>query len=59
MFLGLAVIFVGLVLLLERLGIIEGGFSTYWPTSSYSLGSDDGSELVEEAGVERRSSSLK
>ncbi len=38
MFLGLAVIFVGLVLLLERLGIIEGGFSTYWPLLLIALG---------------------
>ncbi len=38
MFLGLAVIFVGLVLLLERLNIIEGGFSTYWPVLLIALG---------------------
>ena len=38
MFLGLIVILVGLVLLLERLEIIEGGFSTYWPVLLIALG---------------------
>ena len=38
MFLGLIVILVGLVLLLEWLEIIEGGFSTYWPVLLIALG---------------------
>lgn len=38
MFLGLVVIFIGLALLLERLDIIEGGFSAYWPVLLIALG---------------------
>ena len=38
MFIGIVVIFIGAVLLLERLGIIEGGFSTYWPLLLIALG---------------------
>ncbi len=38
MFLGLVVILIGLILLLERLDIIEGGFSTYWPVLLIALG---------------------
>ena len=38
MFWGLAVLLVGLILLLERLDIIEGGFSTYWPVLLIALG---------------------
>ena len=38
MFLGLVVIFVGAILLLERLDVIEGGFSTYWPAILIALG---------------------
>ena len=38
MFLGLVVIFIGLILLLERLGVIEDGFSTYWPVLLIALG---------------------
>ena len=38
MFLGLVVILIGVILLLERLNIIEGGFSTYWPVLLIALG---------------------
>lgn len=38
MFLGIVIIFVGAILLLERLDIIEGGFSTYWPVLLIALG---------------------
>ena len=38
MFWGLAVLLIGLVLLLERLDVIEGGFSTYWPVLLIALG---------------------
>lgn len=31
MFLGLVLVFIGVVLLLERLDIISDGFGTYWP----------------------------
>ena len=38
MFWGLAVLLVGLILLLERLDVIEGGLSTYWPVLLIALG---------------------
>ena len=38
MFLGVVVILIGVILLLERLNIIEGGFSTYWPVLLIALG---------------------
>ncbi len=38
MFWGLAVLLIGLILLLERLDVIEGGFSTYWPVLLIALG---------------------
>ena len=38
MFWGLAVLLIGLILLLERLDVIEGGLSTYWPVLLIALG---------------------
>ncbi len=38
MFLGLVVIFIGLILLLDRLDVIENGFSSYWPVILIALG---------------------
>ncbi|MBI2936535.1 MAG: hypothetical protein HYY31_07015 [Chloroflexi bacterium] len=38
MFAGLVLVFVGVVLLLERLDIISNGFSTYWPVILIVLG---------------------
>ena len=38
MFWGLAVLLIGLVLLLERLDVIKGGLSTYWPVLLIALG---------------------
>ena len=38
MFWGLAILLIGLILLLERLDLIQGGFSTYWPVLLIALG---------------------
>ncbi len=38
MFWGLAILLIGLILLLERLELIEGGLSTYWPVLLIALG---------------------
>ena len=38
MFWGLALLLIGLILLLERLELIEGGLSTYWPVLLMALG---------------------
>ena len=38
MFWGLAVLLIGLILLLERLNVIEGGLSKYWPVLLVALG---------------------
>ena len=38
MFWGLAILIIGLILLLERLDLIEGGFSVYWPVLLIALG---------------------
>ena len=38
MFLGLILIFVGIILLLERLNILEGGIGTYWPVILIAVG---------------------
>ena len=38
MFFGLMLIFVGVILLLERLNILEGGFGTYWPVILIAFG---------------------
>ena len=38
MFVGVILILVGIVLILERLDIIEGGLSTYWPLLLVAIG---------------------
>jgi hypothetical protein len=38
MFIGLILIFVGTMILLGKLGIIENGFGTYWPVILIALG---------------------
>ena len=38
MFLGMILIFVGVILLLERLNILEGGIATYWPVILIAFG---------------------
>jgi len=38
MFLGLMLIFVGAIILLGKLNIIEGGFGTFWPVILIALG---------------------
>lgn len=38
MFWGLAVLLIGLILLLERLNVIEGGLLKYWPVLLIALG---------------------
>ena len=38
MFWGLAVLLIGLILLLERLNVIEGGLLKYWPALLIALG---------------------
>ena len=38
MFVGVVLIIVGIVLLLERLDIIEGGLGTYWPLLLVAVG---------------------
>ena len=38
MFVGIVLILLGLVLLLERLDVIEGGLSTYWPLLLVAIG---------------------
>ncbi|RUA05494.1 MAG: hypothetical protein DSY88_00995 [Candidatus Poseidoniales archaeon] len=35
---GLILIFVGVILLLEKLDILSGGFGTYWPVILISFG---------------------
>ncbi len=38
MLIGVLLVIVGIVLLLERLDIIEGGFGTYWPLILVAIG---------------------
>lgn len=38
MFIGVVLVIVGVVLLLERLEIIEGGLGTYWPLLLVAVG---------------------
>ena len=38
MFIGIVLVIVGIVLLLERLDIIEGGLGTYWPLLLVAVG---------------------
>ena len=38
MFWGLIVLLIGVILLLDQLDIIEGGFSTYWPVLLIAVG---------------------
>ena len=38
MFLGLTVTAIGVILLLERLDVIEGGFSRFWPVLLIAFG---------------------
>lgn len=38
LFWGLAVMLVGVILLLERLDVIEGGLSDYWPVLLIAVG---------------------
>ena len=38
MWIGLVVIAIGLVLLLEQLGVIEGGLTKYWPVLLIAFG---------------------
>ncbi len=38
MFFGLILISVGVILLLEKLNILEGGFGTYWPVILIAFG---------------------
>ena len=38
MLLGITVTFIGVVLLLERVGVIESGFSKYWPVILIAFG---------------------
>ena len=38
MWIGLVVIAIGLVLLLEQLGVLEGGLSKYWPVLLIAFG---------------------
>lgn len=38
MFLGLILIFVGVILLLEKLNILDGGIGTYWPVILIAIG---------------------
>jgi ascorbate-specific PTS system EIIC-type component UlaA len=38
MLIGVLLVIVGIVLLLERLDIIEGGFGTYWPLILVAVG---------------------
>ena len=38
MFIGLALIAIGLIFLLERLGVIEGGLGQYWPVLLIAIG---------------------
>ena len=38
MFIGIVLVIVGVVLLLERLDIIEGGLGTYWPLLLVAVG---------------------
>lgn len=38
MWFGLVLIVIGAVLLLEKLGVIEGGLSTFWPLILIAIG---------------------
>ena len=38
MFIGFALIAIGAILLLERLGVIEGGLGQYWPALLIAIG---------------------
>ena len=38
MLIGVMLVILGIVLLLERLDIIEGGFGTYWPLILVAVG---------------------
>ena len=50
MFWGLAIIFVGLILLLEELEIVKGGLSDFWPVLLVALGMAMVANWCEEAG---------
>ena len=48
MFIGLALIAIGAILLLERLGVIEGGLGQYWPALLIAIGVSHHNRTVQE-----------